>query len=127
MRRRSFFAGFKAIKPGATTGDIGFAINQVIRSYGFFTPVEFCGHGIGKKLHENPNIFNFGVPGRGKKLQNNMVICIEPMIVQSSPRIKILKDGWSVQSNDGKKTSHYEQMILIQDGKGIILTEMDQK
>ncbi|WP_341401277.1 type I methionyl aminopeptidase [Mesomycoplasma ovipneumoniae] len=123
----AFFAGFKAIKPGATTGDIGFAIHQVIRSYGFFTPVEFCGHGIGKKLHENPNIFNFGVPGIGKKLQNNMVICIEPMIVQSSPRIKILKDGWSVQSNDGKKTSHYEQMILIQDGKGIILTEMDQK
>ncbi|MBG0730808.1 type I methionyl aminopeptidase [Mycoplasma sp. 'Moose RK'] len=124
--KEAFFAGFNAIKPGATTGDIGFAIEKVVKSYGFYTPREFCGHGIGRKLHEDPNIFNTGKPRKGLKLANNMVICIEPMILQTSPEIKILKDNWSVVAKDGKKTAHYEQTILIQNGKGVILTEMDQ-
>ncbi|AGQ50804.1 type I methionyl aminopeptidase [Mesomycoplasma hyopneumoniae] len=124
--KEAFFAGFKAIKPGAKTGDIGFAINNVIKSYGFFTPYEFSGHGIGKKLHEDPNIYNFGIPKKGIELVDNMVICIEPMILQTSPHIKILKDGWSVKAKDGRKTSHYEETILIKDGRGIILTEMAQ-
>ncbi|MXR13486.1 type I methionyl aminopeptidase [Mycoplasma flocculare] len=124
--KQAFFAGFNAIKPGATTGDIGFAIANVIKSYGFFTPLEFSGHGIGKQLHENPNIYNFGKPKKGIRLKNNMVICIEPMILQTSAKVEILKDGWTVKAKDGKKTSHYEETVLIYNGKGIILTEMDQ-
>ncbi|AJR12152.1 Methionine aminopeptidase [Mesomycoplasma dispar] len=124
--KEAFFAGLGAIKPGASTGDIGFAIANVIKSYGFFTPREFSGHGIGRQLHENPNIYNFGTPGKGVKLKDNMVICIEPMILQTSAKIKILNDGWSVIAKDGRKTSHYEQTVLIQNGKGVILTEMDQ-
>lgn len=124
--KEAFFAGLGAIKPGASTGDIGFAIANVIKSYGFFTPREFSGHGIGRQLHENPNIYNFGTPGKGGKLKDNMVICIEPMILQTSAKIKILNDGWSVIAKDGRKTSHYEQTVLIQNGKGVILTEMDQ-
>lgn len=91
--REAFFAGLSAIKTGATTGDIGFAIQKVVKSYGFYTPREFCGHGIGKKLHEDPNIYNFGQPKKGQKIVNNMVICIEPMILQTSEAIKILADG----------------------------------
>lgn len=87
-----------------------------------YTPKEFCGHGIGKNLHEDPNIPNDGMPKKGMLLQDNMVICIEPMITQS-PGIKILKDGWTVVSKDKKKTSHYEHTVLIKNGKGIILTK----
>lgn len=122
VAKEAFNVGLEAIKPGARTGDIAFAIGSYIKSQNLFTPNEFSGHGIGKSLHEDPYINNDGQKGTGPLLQNNMVICIEPMILQKSKKIKILKDGWTVISANKTKSSHFEQTVLIKNGKGIILT-----
>lgn len=122
IAEEAFWIGFNAIKPGAKTGDISYAIGQYIKSKNMYTPSEFAGHGIGKDLHEDPYIFNDGKPSSGVLLQDNMVICIEPMILQNSKKIKILKDGWTVISADKTKTSHYEHTILIKNGYPEILT-----
>jgi methionyl aminopeptidase len=93
VAEQAFFEGFKAIKPGARVGDISAAIGNYIKAAGYFTPDEFSGHGIGANLHEMPYINNDGRPDSGPLLRNNMVICIEPMILQKSKKVKTLKDG----------------------------------
>ncbi|TNK91874.1 type I methionyl aminopeptidase [Mycoplasmopsis pullorum] len=118
----AFNVGLRAIKPGARVGDISYAIGTYIKSQNLYTPSEFCGHGIGLELHEDPNIPNSGRKGTGPLLRDGMVICIEPMITQV-PKIKILKDGWTVISKDGSRTSHYEHTVLIKNGKGVVLTK----
>ncbi|VEU75134.1 Methionine aminopeptidase [Mycoplasmopsis maculosa] len=123
VAKRSFEAGLKAIKPGARVGDISAAIGKVIRENNLYTPIEYCGHGIGKELHEDPYVYNDGKAGTGPLLKDGMVICIEPMILQDSPKVKVLKDKWTVVSRDGKNTSHYEHTVLIKNGKGIVLTK----
>ncbi|MFV8435096.1 type I methionyl aminopeptidase [Mycoplasma sp. 3137] len=122
IAKESFYAGFKAIKKGARVGDISYAIGKCIKENGFYTPAEFCGHGIGRRLHEDPYVPNDGVKGTGPLLRDGMVICIEPMITQC-PKIKTLKDGWTVISADGSNNSHYEHTVLIKNGKGVILTK----
>lgn len=120
---QAFYEGLAAIKPGAKTGDIAYAIGKYIKKQNLYTPDEFSGHGIGTKLHEDPLILNDGKAGTGVLLQNGMVICIEPMILQKSKRIKILADGWTVVAQSGLKAAHYEHTVLIKDGKGVVLTE----
>lgn len=122
VAQSSFKAGLKAIKPGARIGDISAAVGAYIKKNGFYTPSEFCGHGIGQALHEDPNVPNDGVKGTGPLLKDGMVICIEPMITQCK-RIVIQKDGWTVVSADKKNTAHYEHTVLIKNGKGIVLTK----
>ncbi len=122
VAEQAFKKGLEAIKPGATIGDIGFAIGSYIKEQGLYTPKEFCGHGIGKQLHEDPYVFNEGKKGEGLQLRDGMVICIEPMILQDSSKIKVLRDGWTVVAKSGKKSSHYEHTVLIKNGKGIVLT-----
>ncbi|WGI36567.1 type I methionyl aminopeptidase [Mesomycoplasma lagogenitalium] len=123
VAKRAFDAGLKAIKPGARVNDISKAIYKVIKENNLFTPLEFSGHGIGKHLHEKPYVYNYITNNQGMLLKDNMVICIEPMIIQDSNKVKILKDGWTVVSASNKKSAHYEQTVLIKNGKGIILTE----
>lgn len=122
VAENAFWKGLAAIKPNATIGDISYAIGSYIAQEGYYTPKEFCGHGIGKNLHEDPYVFNEGKPGTGPKLQDGMVICIEPMILQKNKRIRILKDGWTVVAQSNLKSSHYEHTVLIKNGKGIVLT-----
>lgn len=123
VAEESFYEGLLAIKPGAKLGDISYAIGQCIKKYNMYTPDEFTGHGIGKSLHEEPYVYNDGKKGTGPLLRDGMVICIEPMILQGSKNIKILKDGWTVVSTTGKKSSHYEHTVLIKEGKGVVLTQ----
>lgn len=118
----AFEVGLKAIKKGARVGDISAAIGQYIKKNNLYTPEEFSGHGIGLELHEDPYVPNDGKKNTGPLLKDGMVICIEPMITQSKG-IKILSDGWTVVSIDGKNTAHYEHTVLIKDGKGIVLTK----
>ncbi|UUD36372.1 type I methionyl aminopeptidase [Mycoplasmopsis citelli] len=118
----AFNAGLKAIKKGARIGDISHAIGTYIKRAGYYTPEEFCGHGIGLNLHEAPNVPNDGKKGTGMLLRDGMVICIEPMITQT-PRIKALSDGWTIVSENNSNTSHYEHTVLIKNGKGIVLTK----
>ncbi|WP_036431769.1 type I methionyl aminopeptidase [Mycoplasmopsis cricetuli] len=122
VAQNAFKAGLKAIKKGARIGDISHAIGSYIKKEGFYTPEEFCGHGIGKDLHEEPNVPNDGQKGTGMLLHDGMVICIEPMITQT-PHIKTLKDGWTIVSSDKSNTSHYEHTVLIKNGRGIVLTK----
>lgn len=119
---QAFIKGLEAIKPGARIGDISYAIGKYIKEQNLFTPDEFTGHGIGKSLHEEPYVYNDGKKNTGPILKDGMVICIEPMILQKSKKIKILKDGWTVVAQSGMKASHYEHTVLIKDGKGIVLT-----
>ncbi|WP_406614287.1 type I methionyl aminopeptidase [Mycoplasma corogypsi] len=122
VAKNAFMAGLNAIKKGARIGDISYAIGKYIQKSNLYTPSEFCGHGIGAKLHEDPNVPNSGKKGTGPLLQDGMVICIEPMITQC-PKIKVQADGWTVVSADGSNTAHYEHTVLIKDGKGIVLTK----
>lgn len=122
VAKGAFDAGIKAIKKGARIGDISYAIGSYIKDAGYYTPDEFCGHGIGLNLHEDPNVPNDGKKGTGMLLKDGMVICIEPMITQS-PRIKTLSDGWTIASHDKSKTSHYEHTVLIKNGKAVVLTK----
>ena len=121
--KESFQAGLNAIKPGARVGDISAAIWNVIKSYNLFVPLNFSGHGIGYQLHEDPYVKNKGLPNTGVLLRDGMTICIEPMVLQKTHKVKILSDGWTVVSKANRKTAHYEHTVLIKNGKGIILTE----
>ncbi|WP_406614893.1 type I methionyl aminopeptidase [Mycoplasmopsis hyopharyngis] len=123
VAKEAFYAGLKAIKPGAKVGDVSYAIGQVIKKNNLYTPSEYCGHGIGTSLHEDPMIPNDGKPGTGPLLRDNMVICIEPMILQGSAAIYVEEDQWTVVSASGKNASHYEHTILIKNGKGVVLTK----
>lgn len=122
VARDAFYVGLDAIKPGARVGDISHAIGSFVKKQGFFVPENFTGHGIGKKLHEEPYVPNQGQPGTGPLLKDGMVICIEPMILQSSNAVKVLSDGWTVVSTHNKNTSHYEHTIVIKNGHGEIIT-----
>lgn len=122
VAKDAFYAGFNAIKVGKKIGDISAAIGNLIRKRGYYTPDEFCGHGIGKSLHEDPNIFNDGTPGTGETIKNGMVICIEPMILQKSKDVLIKEDGWTVYDPLNLNTAHYEQTILIDNDQAYILS-----
>jgi len=105
--------GIKAVKPGATLGDIGHAIQSYVESQGYSVVREYCGHGIGKEMHEEPQILHYGKPGEGPVLQEGMVFTIEPMINQGDSRIKTKKDGWTVVTRDKKLSAQLEHTIAV--------------
>ncbi|MCU6683044.1 type I methionyl aminopeptidase [Leclercia sp. 29361] len=105
--------GIKAVKPGATLGDIGHAIQSYVESQGYSVVREYCGHGIGKEMHEEPQILHYGKPGEGPVLQEGMVFTIEPMINQGGSRIKTKKDGWTVVTRDKKLSAQWEHTIAV--------------
>lgn len=123
VAKQAFYVGVNQIKPGARIGDIESAIGQYVRAQNLYVPSDFTGHGIGLNLHEDPSIHNQGIPKTGPLLRDGMVICIEPMILQQTNKVKIAKDGWTVVSLSGLPTAHYEHTILIENGYPIILTE----
>lgn len=122
VAKDAFYAGFNAIKVGKRIGDISAAIGNYIRQKGYYTPDEFCGHGIGRELHEDPFVSNDGIPNSGPIIKNGMVICIEPMILQKSKKVMIKKDNWTVVDPLGYNTAHYEQTVLIDNGEAYILS-----
>lgn len=110
-----FWAALKQVRPGAHVSDIGWAIQTTAESYGFSCLKEYGGHGIGRGMHEDPFIPNYGMypPHRGAMLKAGMAICIEPMVFEGKPEARREDDGWGVVSVDGKKGAHYENTILI--------------
>ena len=125
VTQQSFFEGIKYAKEGYRLGDISAAIQQYAEEHGYSIVREFTGHGIGKNLHESPAVPNYGHPGRGPRLLRGMTIAIEPMVNAGSQFIKILPDGWTVKTDDGKLAAHYENSICITDGEPEILTALD--
>jgi methionyl aminopeptidase len=98
------------------------AIEQTVVSEGFSVVREFVGHGVGKKLHEEPQIPNFGIPGDGPKLKPGMTLAIEPMVNFGRPEVKVLSDNWTVVTSDGQLSAHFEHTVLITKGEPEILT-----
>ena len=122
VTKGSFFEGLKMAKAGNRVSDISHAVQTYAESFGFSVVRDFVGHGIGKELHEEPQVPNYGKPGRGPRLSSGMVIAVEPMINEGSYDINILRDGWTVVTIDGKLSAHYENTILITDGEPELLT-----
>ncbi len=122
VARESFSAGISKALPERKIGDIGAAIEKFVTGRRFSVVREFAGHGIGKELHEYPEIPNFGQPGTGETIRENMVLAVEPMINESRAAVKILSDGWTVVTRDGGYSAHYENCILIGSNGPEILT-----
>ena len=122
VTRQSFFEGIKFAKKGYRVSDISAAIQTYVEGHGYGIVREYVGHGIGRNLHESPEVPNFGNPGRGIRLLPGMTLAIEPMVNAGSAAIQLLSDGWTVKTRDGKYAAHYENTILITDGEPEILT-----
>jgi methionyl aminopeptidase len=118
----SFYAGIDAIAPGARLGDLSYAIQEHVESRHCSIVKDFVGHGIGSQLHEEPQIPNFGMQGTGPKLENGMTLAIEPMVNAGSWEIEVLENGWTVVTADRSLSAHYENTIVLVDGKVSILT-----
>ena len=119
--KEAFFEALKYVKPGNHIGDVSHAIQEYVESHKYNVCREFTGHGIGKEMHEDPSIPNYGKEGSGVRLEAGMALCIEPMILEGRKDVRILPDGWTVKSRDGKLTCHYENTVIVtEDGYEII-------
>ena len=118
----AFFEGMKYAKVGNRLGDISNAIQQKVESEGFGVIREFVGHGIGKDMHEEPQIPNYGKAGKGPRLVKGMTLAVEPMIVEGSYEVDVLLDDWTVVTIDGGLAAHYENTVVISDGEPELLT-----
>ena len=122
VTRESFFVGIEKAVKGNRVSDISHAIQTYVESNGFSVVRSFIGHGIGRQLHEDPDVPNFGRPGRGPRLLPGMTIAVEPMVNQGTFEVQVLKDGWTAVTADGKLSAQYENTVLITDGEPEILT-----
>ena len=122
VTKQSFFEGIRFATRGHRVSDISHAIQKHVESNGFSVVRSFVGHGVGAKLHEEPEVPNFGEPGRGPRLLPGMTLAIEPMVNAGTHEVRILKDGWTVITCDGKLSAHYENTVRITDGEPEILT-----
>ncbi len=118
----SFFEGLKYCRVGSRLSDISSAVQARAEADGFSVVRDFVGHGIGRAMHEEPQIPNFGPPGRGPRLASGMVFAIEPMVNQGTYDIRVLEDNWTAVTLDGKLSAHYENTVAITDGEPEILT-----
>ena len=121
----SFYEGLNAARAGSRIGDIGSAIENLVISNGFSIVKQYVGHGVGKELHEEPEVPNFGKSGHGPRLYSGMTLAIEPMVNVGVGDVRVLKDGWTVVTGDGKLSAHYENSIAITDSDPVILTECE--
>ena len=118
----SFLEAMKFTRVGYRIGDIGFAVENFVISNGFSVVRDYVGHGVGAELHEDPNIPNFGNAGRGARLYSGMTLAIEPMVNAGCADVRVMKDGWTVKTLDGKLSAHYENSVLVTDKDPYILT-----
>jgi methionyl aminopeptidase len=123
VTKASLERGIEAIKPGATLGDVGAAVQEVVEAEGFSVVREFVGHGIGTRLHEDPQVPNYGRRGQGQKLREGMVIAIEPMVNAGKPDVQVLSDGWTAVTQDGSLSAHFEHTVAVTAEGATILTQ----
>ncbi len=122
VTKQAFFEGIQYAKVGNRIGDVCHAIGEYVHSQGYSVIKEFQGHGIGKEMHEDPGIPNYGKAGRGIRLESGMTLAIEPMVIAGKPNILELDDGWTIITEDGSLAAHYENTILITEKEPEILT-----
>ena len=123
VTRQSFYEGLKVAVVGNRIGDISHAIQQYVEASGFSVVREYVGHGLGRELHEDPEVPNYGHPGRGARLVSGMTLAIEPMVNAGGVAIRQLPDGWTVKTKDGSLSAHYEKSIVITANGPVILTD----
>jgi methionyl aminopeptidase len=117
----SLFAGIEQMRPGRRSGDVSAAIQQAVESAGFNVVREYTGHGVGRSMHEDPQVPNFGREGSGTPLRPGLTIALEPMVLAGSPQTQVLKDQWTVASRDGKLTAHFEHTVAVtKDGPSVL-------
>lgn len=123
---KSLYEGLKMVKPGNRIGDISYAVQQYAESHNLGVVRELCGHGIGKDMHEEPEVPNYGIPNTGARLKPGMVICIEPMLTFGKRDIWLLEDEWTVVTQDSKPAAHYEHTVLVtEDGYEVLTPRLD--
>lgn len=122
VTKESLYLGIAEFKTGNRVGDVGFAIQNYCEKHGYGIVRELVGHGLGKKMHEDPEMPNYGRRGRGKKFVNGMVVAIEPMVNLGTHRINQLKDGWTILTKDNKPSAHFEHNVALINGKPELLS-----
>lgn len=123
---KSLYEGLKMVKPGNRIGDISYAVQQYADSHNLGIVRELCGHGIGKDMHEEPEVPNYGIPNTGARLKPGMVICIEPMLTFGKRDVWLLDDEWTVVTQDSKPAAHYEHTVLVtEDGYEVLTPRLD--
>jgi len=123
VTQESLQRGIAAARPGARVGDIGASVQQFVEAAGFSVVREFVGHGIGTKLHEDPQVPNYGTRDQGPKLKEGMVIAIEPMVNAGVASVRVLEDKWTAVTQDGKPSAHFEHCVAVTKDGPVILTE----
>ena len=123
VTKQSFYEGIAAIKEGARIGDIGAAIESYVNKFGFTVVRDYIGHGIGRNLHEDPEVPNYGNAGHGLRIRSGMTLAIEPMVNAGDYKVRVLDDEWTVVTKDGKLSAHYENTVAITDNGVLILTD----
>lgn len=124
----AMWEGIRVVKPGATLGDVGHAIQSYAEKHGYSVVREYCGHGIGREMHEEPQVLHYGHQGKGLVLQEGMTFTIEPMINQGKAKVKVKKDGWTVITNDKKLSAQWEHTIAVTaDGYEVLTLRQDEK
>ncbi|TAK12193.1 MAG: type I methionyl aminopeptidase [Anaerolineae bacterium] len=116
--------GIKQMRNGNRVGDVSCAIQQHVESRGYHVPREYTGHGVGRQMHEGPQVPNYGIAGRGMVLRPGLTIALEPMVLVGTPNTRVLRDRWTVASADGSLTAHFEHSVAVTENGPLILTEL---
>ena len=122
VTEKALAEGIKHMRPGNRTGDVSAAIQRYVERHGYHVTREYTGHGVGRQMHEPPQVPNYGVPGRGLVLRRGMTIALEPMVLIGTPHTRVLDDQWTVVSADGSLTAHFEHTVAVTEGGPLILT-----
>jgi methionyl aminopeptidase len=122
VTEESLYKAIERVRPGARISDIGHAVQHHVEAYGLSVVREFVGHGIGQAMHEEPQVPNYGEPGRGPRLAEGMVLAIEPMVNAGKPAVKVLSDGWTAVTRDRSLSAHFEHTVAVTAGEPWILT-----
>lgn len=126
VTKESLYLGIEAAIVGHRIGDISYAVQRHCESHGYGVVRELCGHGIGREMHEDPMVPNYGRRGNGSQIKNGLCIAIEPMITMGSREVGILSDGWTIITRDGKPAAHFEHTIAVHNGKADILSSFEE-
>ncbi len=126
VTRESLYKGIEQMRPGNHLGDVSAAIQEHVESFGYHVPRQYTGHGVGKQMHEPPQVPNFGVAGQGLVLREGMTIAIEPMVLVGTYKTRVLADQWTVISADHSLTAHYEHSVAVTAGDPLILTRLEE-
>ncbi len=128
VAQEAMWKGIAQVRPGGHVGDIGFAIERHAKKNGYSVVRDFCGHGIGREMHEAPDVLNFGRPGTGAPLREGMTFTVEPMINQGTRKVATMNDGWTVVTGDGKLSAQFEHTVAVtQDGVEVLTLRRDER